>query len=237
MNIFSRFPALLVAVCLLVPAFGLRAIDISPSKPEGGRGGATIDAGHNEAEERKPSLLQNPFKWLFPKSDPNKRVEAPPEFDADIQVGQKVYLTAEDDAIEVKMTLVNQSNNKYIMRFPTAQHFDFIIQDEANHELYRWSADKMFAQKLSTIIVNAKEKLTYPGQEPLLIPIDLGGSPLAPGKYRLVGVVTAEKPIRISTTFEVSREAASDVRQGGSSTRSTSPAVQALPVDESSLGQ
>lgn len=225
---------LLVLTAMSLP---LHAIDISPSKPEGGAGGATIDAEFNTEEQKKPSLLQNPFKWLFPRSDPSKRVEAPPEFDADIEVGQKVYSTAEDDAIEVKMTLRNKSRNKYIMRFPSAQHFDFIIQDETNKELYRWSADKEFAQKLSTIIVNGEEKLTYPGQEPLLIPISLGGNSLAAGKYRLIGVVTAEKPIRISTTFEVAKEVASDVRQGGSSTRSTSPALPALPVDESLLGQ
>lgn len=221
----------------MIWGLGVRAIDISPSKPEGGRGGATIDAEMNTEEQKKPSLLQNPFKWLFPKSDLSKMVDAPPEFDADIQVGQKVYSTAEDDAIEVKMTLQNKSDNKYIMRFPTAQHFDFIIEDEKSRELYRWSGDKEFAPKLSTIIVNAKEKLTYPGLDPLLIPISLGADSLPAGKYRLIGVVTADKPIRISTTFEVSKEDPSSVRQGGSSTRSTSPALQALPVDESLLGQ
>jgi len=233
MSNLGRFALLLLAVSTLTA----RAIDISPSKKEGGAGGAQINSEHNLEEEKKPSLLQNPFKWLFPRSDPSKRIEAPPEFDADITVGQKIYSTAEDDAIEVKMTLHNKSENKYIMRFPTAQHFDFIIEDEKNRELYRWSADKMFAAKLSTIIVNANEKLTYPGQEPLLIPISLGGDSLAAGKYRLIGVVTAEKPIRISTTFEVAKESASDVRQGGSSTRSASPALQALPVDESLLEQ
>ena len=237
MNLFRRFSAPLLGFFGMAWALTMYAIDISPSKPEGGRGGAAISAEHNVEEEKKPSLLQNPFKWLFPKSDLSKRVEAPPEFDADIQVGQKVYSTAEDDAVEVKMTLQNKSRNKYIMRFPTAQHFDFIIQDEQNRELYRWSSDKEFAQKLSTIIVNANEKLTYPGQEPLLIPMSLGADSLPPGRYRLVGIVTAEKPIRISTTFEVAKESPSSVRRGGSSTRSASPALQALPVDESLLGQ
>ena len=225
------------AIVLAAGILPLHAIDISPSKPEGGSGGATINSEPNYEEQKKPSLLQNPFKWLFPRTDPNKRIEAPPDFDADIEVGQKVYSTAEDDAIEVKMTLLNKSENKYIMRFPTAQHFDFMIQDEKNHELYRWSADKVFAAKLSTIIVNGNEKLTYPGQDPLLIPISLGGRTLQPGRYQLVGVVTAEKPVRISTTFEVAKEASSDVHQGGSSTRSASPALQALPVDESLLEQ
>ncbi len=237
MNFFRRFSALLHGIFWIAGAFTLHAIDISPSKAEGGAGGATINAEHHVAEEKKPSLLQNPFKWLFPKSDLSKRVDAPPEFDANIEVGQKVYSTAEDDAVEVKMTLQNRGRDKYIMRFPTAQHFDFIIQDEQNRELYRWSSDKEFAQKLSTIIVNANEKLTYPGQDPLLIPISLGADSLPPGRYHLVGIVTAEKPIRVSTTFEVSKESPSSVRQGGSSTHSVSPALQALPVDESLLEQ
>lgn len=237
MTKFKRFFTLLwIVVALGWSANELHAIDISPSKPEGGRGGATINPESDPAEAKKPSLLSNPFKWLFGKSDPRKRIEAPPEFDVDIQVGKKMYSSASDDAVEVKMVLVNKSKNKYILRFPTAQHFDFLVQDEKNRELYKWSSDKEFAEKLSTIIVNANERLTYPGQEPLLIPISLSGTSLAAGRYKLVGVVTSEKPIRISTTFEVVKESPSSGPAAGS-TRSASPAIPALPVDESQLGQ
>jgi hypothetical protein len=230
----QRMGAIAGGAALLLASSAL-AIDISPSKPEGGAGGAKIYPESDPKESSKPSLLQNPFKWIFGKSDLSKRVDAPPEFDVDIQVGKKSYSSMADDAIEVKMTLRNKGENKYIMKFPSAQHYDFIVENETKQECYRWSADKEFATKLSTIIVNPNEKLTYPGQEPLLIPLNLGGRELPPGQYRLVGVVTAEKPISVSTTFEVARENSSSAAPGASNTDSASPGVPALPVDESLL--
>ncbi|MBV9462798.1 MAG: hypothetical protein JO317_01085 [Verrucomicrobiae bacterium] len=233
MTMNVRTIVMISALATLLAPFS-RAIEVSESKPEGGYGGPKIDSGVDPKEAKKPSLLQNPFKWLFGHSDPTKRLEAPPELDLDLQVGKANYSSAEDDAIQVKMVALNKSDHKFILRFPTAQHFDFTIRDAQGQEKYRWSSDKNFAEKLSTIVVNANEKLSYPGIEPLLIPLALDGKALPPGRYELVGVITAETPIKISKPFEVAPEGSSkSARPAASNTDSTSPAVPADQVDAS----
>lgn len=66
--------------------------------------------------------------------------------------------------------------------FTSGQRYDFVLTDGAGTEVWRWSAGRGFVQMLG-------EETLAPGR-PLLFR-ERFAAPLAPGQYRLVGLVTA----------------------------------------------
>ena len=98
------------------------------------------------------------------------------------------------------MTAVNDGDEKYILQFDTAQHYDFIIRDKGGRELYRTSSDKIYTQQPSSVLVNRKEKLVY---EEELFSLTNQAIHLPAGEYQLVGRITTKTPISVEALFRV----------------------------------
>jgi len=174
------------------------AIDISPSKTQGG----STNSIPNKTEAGTPSLLSSPFKWVFgsPRSEAMKRVQAPPNFKLELLTEPRSFVPTTNAFLKVKMVAINQGKDKYILEFNSAQHYDFIITQISGKEVYRWSENKSFSQKTSSIVVNRNERVSY--EEPLFSPSNQVTS-LPPGDYKLKGVITTKVPISVETLFWV----------------------------------
>ncbi|MDD2710252.1 MAG: BsuPI-related putative proteinase inhibitor [Verrucomicrobiae bacterium] len=181
----------------LVLAISVLGIEISASKPQGG----TTNAQPYQSSKSQPSLLSAPFKWLFGegRSDAMTRVKAPPNFKVQLLMEPKVF-TETNAYLRAKMVATNQGKDRFLLEFPTAQHFDFVIINQAGNEVFRWSADKEFESRVSTTLVNKNEKISY-SQD-----IFSGTNKvvnLAPGEYKVRGEITAKTPFMVETTFRI----------------------------------
>ena len=177
----------------------LFAIDISPSKYQGG-----VTNNPPYKVEGAPQLLKNPFKWVFgsPRSEAMQRVTAPPNFKADLVAEPKNFMASTNSSLKVRMIAINQGKEKYVLEFATAQHYDFIIKNNKDgKEVYRASANKIYSQQFSTVLVNRNDKLVY--EEELFSPTNSVVN-LSTGEYRLIGLITAQVPISVEKVFQVS---------------------------------
>ena len=53
---------------------------------------------------------------------------------------------AAGEALKLTVTVENRGTQPVTLTFRTAQRFDVRVQDAAGREVWRWSADRMFAQ-------------------------------------------------------------------------------------------
>lgn len=97
------------------------------------------------------------------------------------------------EPIELILTLTNRSRQAQVLDFANSQRYDFEIADSGGARVWKWNADRMFAQMLGTERLAAGESREYRER--------FSGS-LAPGTYRATGIITASgAPLRASATF------------------------------------
>jgi len=81
--------------------------------------------------------------------------------------GQNLQVTVEpkaivnDDSIEMKITVKNNSENDTSIINPTGQKFDFQLLDSDKNVLYTWSANKAFTQVFTTTNIEAGSALEF----------------------------------------------------------------------------
>ena len=104
---------------------------------------------------------------------------------------------ATGDEILVTLHVVNASAAPVTLEFQTAQRFDVSVADRAGSEIWRWSADRGFAQMLGAETVASGDTLTYSATY---------HGELPPGSYLAVGRLTARnRPLRAASLFAVER--------------------------------
>lgn len=188
---------LIISASLLTLSFSVRtyALNIEPSKYQGG----TTNVIPNKSDGA-PSLLS--FRWLFGPghSSAMDRVKAPPEFNVSLATFPTNFIPGSNAVLTARMTVINQGKDKYILNFETAQHFDFVIRKTDGVEIYRTSADKIYAEQHSSIVINKGEKLVY--SDEIFSPTNQV-THLVPGEYRLIGRITSKVPISVETSFRV----------------------------------
>lgn len=64
------------------------------------------------------------------------------------------------DAVTLSLHVTNASDSSVELRFPSGQIYDFAVLDSAGHEVWRWSADRMFTQALQTKSLDASQTMT-----------------------------------------------------------------------------
>ncbi len=175
---------------------GAHAIDIEPSKYQGG----TTNIIPNKSEGA-PSLIS--FRWLFGNghSAAMDRIKAPPNFKVELTTSPTNFIPISNAVLIARMTVINQSKEKYILEFATAQHYDFMIRKADGRELYRTSGDKVYTAQLSSMVINKGEKLVYSDE---IFSASNQVTNLEPGEYKLIGQITAKVPISVETAFRVS---------------------------------
>jgi hypothetical protein len=82
--------------------------------------------------------------------------------------------------IRATFRLKNLSDKRtYTLSFPNAQRYDYVVKTEAGLVVYKWSADKMFAEAVGTTLINPGDALGYTE----LIPVADFYRPLVVGDY------------------------------------------------------
>jgi hypothetical protein len=103
---------------------------------------------------------------------------------------------APGDTIAVRLAVANRGAQPITLHFSSAQRCDFEIRDARGATLWRWGADRMFAQMLGeeTLLrgrndLNCRERLP---------------APRTPGTYRIIGtVVASDRPMAASVVVTV----------------------------------
>lgn len=74
-----------------------------------------------------------------------------------------VLVTAaqETDRITMNLFITNNSSNPVVLDYTSGQRYDFALLDNSKSTLYRWSADKLFIQELSSIQIDPGQSLGY----------------------------------------------------------------------------
>ena len=93
--------------------------------------------------------------------------------------------------VRARIRLTNGSDEELALDFPSSQRFDFLLEDERGHIVFRWSDDKVFLPVLGREIVRPGRSLIYeatfslPGSDRGILPA---------GRYTLRGILVAETP-------------------------------------------
>lgn len=107
-----------------------------------------------------------------------------------------LVLSAEPDPAGIKLTLVvsNTSDKLLPFKFNSSKTHDFIITDPATGvEVWRQSHEKMYAQVIRSDSIRAKSNWTY---SEIWNRKDNDRNPVPPGKYLLVGILSAQPEIK-----------------------------------------
>ena len=110
-----------------------------------------------------------------------------------LQTDRPIYQPG--DAIGFRLTMSNASDKPVTLRCKDSQRFDVTVQDSTEKEVWRWSADRMFAQMMS-------EDTLGPGQSRSYTASFTGKLPS--GQYRASGtIVCLEPPASASAVFSM----------------------------------
>ncbi len=96
------------------------------------------------------------------------------------------YSVAPTGTLKATLVLKNNTSSLHVLTYDTSQKFDFVIRDARGQEVKRWSANRMFAQIVTTVAIKGGEELHFTADLPLGEP----GSPLPEGSYTLEGIAT-----------------------------------------------
>ena len=78
---------------------------------------------------------------------------------ADVDVA--VVAVFEDNSVEMKLTIKNNTDKAVTINHTSGQHFDFQLLDEDLNSLYTWSADKMFIMALTETVIELGDSVEY----------------------------------------------------------------------------
>jgi intracellular proteinase inhibitor BsuPI len=96
-------------------------------------------------------------------------------------------------AIAARLVLTNGGAQDATLEFRDGQRYDFAVTDGAGRILWRWSADKGFIDVIGVEVVPPQGELAYTESVP---------APPEPGRYRLVGTITAFG-VALADTIEI----------------------------------
>ena len=111
-----------------------------------------------------------------------------------LTVNNPIYSQAESIALTLRV--FNYTNQEITFSFPTAQRYEFTMQDAESQEVWRWSNGQIFAQVLG------KETLG-PGREEMVYTETYAG-PLEPGRHKVTGIlVSSDRTLSASITITI----------------------------------
>lgn len=100
-----------------------------------------------------------------------------------------------DDRVRLRLDVTNASGHPIELEFSSTQQIDFAVRDAAGEDLWRWSADRSFAQMLTADTILAGESRSWEAEwEP-------GGRT---GAFVAMGwLLAAGRDIALETEFEM----------------------------------
>jgi len=100
---------------------------------------------------------------------------------------------AAGEPVPLTLTVTNASRSLVTLQFSSGQQYDFEVQHEGKI-IWRWSADRMFTQALTSFTLGPKENKTFAvtwKQQ------DNEGKPVSGGGYEAVGTLTTMQQPRL----------------------------------------
>lgn len=100
------------------------------------------------------------------------------------------------EPITMTLKVFNNTEEEVTFHFNTSQRYDFVITDEEENEIWRWSGDRMFAMVLGEETLGPDNpEVTYTTQYK---------SELSPSYYKITGILVAtDRPMTGSVTIIV----------------------------------
>ena len=86
--------------------------------------------------------------------------------------------------IEFFLVATNNSSNTITLNFIDTQQYDFYISSSTNTEIWRWSADKVFGDALTELVIQAGDSIEISEIWDQSLP---GGGTIAIGSYSAAG--------------------------------------------------
>ncbi|MEM2849628.1 MAG: BsuPI-related putative proteinase inhibitor [Candidatus Bathyarchaeia archaeon] len=98
------------------------------------------------------------------------------------------------EEVKMSITVANKGQSPIELIFTSTQRYDFMVLKDGG-EVWRWSNGKVFAMILESLPLKPGEKRTY---TETWRPEDV-----APGEYKVVGVVTSQPKYRATCKFVI----------------------------------
>jgi len=73
----------------------------------------------------------------------------------------QVSAAKEADRITMNLVIANNTSDSVALDYTSGQRYDFALLDRSKNVLYRWSADKLFIQEVSSVTIGPGESLAY----------------------------------------------------------------------------
>lgn len=99
------------------------------------------------------------------------------------------------DAVQLTLHVTNAGSEPVTLEYRTAQRYDFVVSTPEGTEVWRWSADRVFAQVLGTETLESGETVSHRAS---WTPLGRAGRYVAEGRLTASNVVVAQR-----TEFEV----------------------------------
>jgi hypothetical protein len=102
------------------------------------------------------------------------------------------------EPIKMQLTVTNKGDKPFEYTFSSTQIYDFAVKKE-EEEIWRWSADKMFAMVLTDFTLEPKRSIVY---DETWDQKDVDGNFVTLGQYELVGIIEI-RPEKLSSPHAI----------------------------------
>jgi hypothetical protein len=99
-----------------------------------------------------------------------------------IDLPQETFSLGEN--VPIELFLKNEGAVAVKLSYRTAQKFEVVVQTRKGSEIWRWSADKFFAQMLEEAVLQPGEKMSFSVS---WNQVDNQGERVSSGQYRIIG--------------------------------------------------
>lgn len=127
-----------------------------------------------------------------------KAVRKVQEWEVILETDKGTYGPGEE--IGLTLSLRNTSGQAAQVEFPTSQRYDFVIRSPSGEEVARWSLGQQFTTQGLKLTVQPNQQVVLGDTK--WKQLDQNDRPVPPGRYELVGVVTARpQPMSVTIFF------------------------------------
>jgi hypothetical protein len=99
-----------------------------------------------------------------------------------------------DDGVQFAFQVVNETAERVEVRFPSGLTRDFVVLDDHEREVWRWSEGRMFTQSVQNTVLPAGDTVAFAER----------WTPSEPGRYTVVARLNSENfPVEQRTEFVV----------------------------------
>lgn len=127
-----------------------------------------------------------------------KAVRKVQQWEVILEVDKGAYAPGED--VGLTLSLRNTAGRPAEVEFPTSQRYDFVIRNQSGEEVARWSLGQQFTTQGLKLTVQPDQQVVVGDTK--WKQLDQNDRPVPPGRYELIGIVTARpQPMSVTIFF------------------------------------